>query len=304
MAKAHTERSPEIVVIFNPQAGSAHRAELQRLVSKHFAGRHVELCESDKAEDVPDLLAPWVEKGVHLVVAAGGDGTVSAVASALVNSDVPLGILPLGTGNVLARELEVPLKADQAARLLAGRFAVRRLDAIRVGERAYLLSVSVGLSAMTMRRTEREDKKRFGRWAYLWTFLLNLFGLPPYSYEAVVDGQSFQVRANELHVVNAGIVGYKALRWGPNVEPDDGRLDLCFVRARSALDYLRVLWQLLTRTRHQGTRFNCVQVYERIEIRSPAGLPVQGDGDVIGHTPVEITLLTSALKVAVPAKEH
>ena len=144
MATSNGGPAPEILVVFNPRAGSAQRARIESLLQAHFAERKIELLECADEDQMRALLAPWLTRGVHLVVAAGGDGTVSAVAGALVNSDVPLGILPVGTGNVLVRELDIPVKVEQAAQLLAGRFDVRRLDAIEVGERAYLLAVSVG----------------------------------------------------------------------------------------------------------------------------------------------------------------
>lgn len=296
MAKA----TPEILVVFNPQAGSAHQTQIRRLVDRHFAGRRVELLESHIEGSMADQLAPWLEAGVHLIVAAGGDGTVSAVAAALVNTDVPLGILPLGTGNALCRELDIPLRHEQAAQLLAGPFEIRRLDVMRIGGAVYMLSVSVGLSATTMRDTAAKNKKRFGRAAYIWTGILKLFGLERRDYVVEVDRHMLNVRANEVLAVNSSIIGYKALRWGPHVLPDDGHLDLCFIRARSGLDYLRLVWRLLTRRKRHSPTLNCVIARQRIIIREPAGLPVQGDGDDIGETPIEIELVPSSLKVVVP----
>lgn len=290
----------EILLVHNPQAGSAHRTQIQRLVEGYFGGRSIALVETRADQNVADSLAPYLQSGIRLVIAAGGDGTVAAAAAALVNRDVPLGILPLGTGNALSRELDIPQTPDQAARLLAGAFDVRRLDVMRVGREIYLLTVSVGLSAVTMRDTRTENKRRFGRAAYIWTLVLNLFGIPRRDFQLEVDGRILNVSANEILVANAGIIGYKALRWGPDVLPDDGHLDLCVVRARSGLDYLRVVGRLLARSERRNESLSRLVARKRIIIRSPAGLPVQGDGDDIGQTPVEIELVPAALNVAVP----
>ncbi|MDA1329889.1 MAG: diacylglycerol kinase family lipid kinase [Chloroflexi bacterium] len=302
MPKASKKNAPEIVLVFNPHAGSAHRDELQRLLAKYFDGRQVELCETKESGGLRDNLQPWIDKGVHLVIAAGGDGTVSEVASALVNTDVPLGILPLGTGNALARELGLPIKTEEAAAILSARYGVRRLDVMQVAGKIFTLAVSVGLSAKTMRRTRDKNKRRFGRIAYIWPFFLSLFGLTQYDFELEIDGRKRVVSANEVIVVNAGIIGYKALRWGPDVQPDDGHLNICFVRAKTLLDYLDVFWRLFSKQNRRDTRLNCVEVYQSVRINTPGGLAIQGDGDLIGETPVEITLHPAALKVAVPLK--
>jgi len=254
------------------------------------------------ATDLKSAVKPFLERGVHLVIVAGGDGTISSVAAALANSDVPMGILPIGTGNVLARELAIPINLNKATKLLASDFAIRRLDAIRVANRLYLLAVGVGLSAMTMRRTRSRDKQRFGRLAYVSAFLLSLVGLPQHDFKLIVDGEPINVPANELMAVNAGAIGYKALRWGPNVRPDDGKLDLCFIRVRTVWHFIQVFFGILSRQEFRSGRLKCITLRESMQIQAPDGLLVQGDGDLIGQTPITLTLLPSALKIAVPRK--
>ena len=105
-------------------------------------------------------------KAPTLVIAAGGDGTLVGVANGLVHSPVPLGILPLGTGNDLARALLIPLKLDEAMELLVSDHVVMEIDALQVGERYFFSNVSVGISPKMMKDTKSADKKRFGRLAY------------------------------------------------------------------------------------------------------------------------------------------
>lgn len=294
--------APEILIVFNPLAGTARRDQLRHLINLHFVDRSIEWLEVAEGSDTKASIKPYLERGVHLVIVAGGDGTISSAAAAMANSNVPMGILPIGTGNVLARELAIPINLNKAAKLLATDFSVRRLDAIRVADRLYLLAVGVGLSALTMRRTRTKDKQRFGRLAYLSAFLLSLVGLPQHDFELVVDGEPLTVRANELMAVNAGAIGYKTLRWGPNVRPDDGSLDLCFIRVRTVWHFIQVFFGILSRQEFRSGRLKCITVRESIQIQSPDELLVQGDGDLIGQTPITLTLLPSALKIAVPRK--
>ncbi len=302
MPKTNNKRAAEILIVFNPNAGSAQRAQINKLVHDNFQGRKVEILECSNEDQLPELLSPWIEQGLPLIIAAGGDGTVSSVASAIVNSGVSLGILPMGTGNVLARELEIPLNVNLAAKLLAGPFDTRCLDAIGVGKKAYLLSVSVGISALTMRKTRPLAKRRFGNLAYIWSFLLNLIGLPKYEYEIEMDGESSTVKASEIIVLNSGILGFRLLRWGPNIFPDDGQLDICFVQAQSIFAFIRIFIGMILRLRTDKNNIEFVTIKKNARIKGPVNLIVQGDGDLIGRTPVEIRLIPAAIKVAVASK--
>lgn len=296
------DRESEVVVVHNPAASGADRVRLHAIMQTHFADRRVDFLESHTAEDLMPRLTASLAGGSQLVIAAGGDGTVSDVASALVQSHVPLGILPLGTGNVVARELEIPIDADEAARLLAGRPAFRRLDVLRVGNKAYLLTVGVGLGAEAMRDTTPGQKKRFGKWAYWFPFIRNFFSPPTHNFHVELDGRPLQIRASELHAVNVGALGFKALRWGPEVQPDDGIMDLCSLRARTGLDYLWAVLNVFNRRYLPNKRLTSIPSRESIRILQPEGLDVQADGDWIGVTPVEVRLEPAALLVAVPSK--
>jgi diacylglycerol kinase (ATP) len=82
--------SAEVLVVYNPQAGSADGVRLRALIQTYFPGRNFDFCESSETEDMSTRLKPWIKGGVQLVIAAGGDGTISDVATALVHTDIPL----------------------------------------------------------------------------------------------------------------------------------------------------------------------------------------------------------------------
>ena len=189
-----------------------------------------------------------VESGCDLVVAAGGDGTVSSVADALAGTETPLAIVPLGTANVLAGELGIPLDLDAACALLAGDHALTRIDAMAIDGKHYVTQVGVGLDAEMIRDTAGEHKRRFGRAAYLWTAAVGLVGLRRRRFTLTVDGVTS--RHSALQVLEAkvsGTLGSRPFRWGPDIRPDDGRLDVCVIRARTVVDFLGILgWQFVT----------------------------------------------------------
>jgi YegS/Rv2252/BmrU family lipid kinase len=261
-----------------------------------------EIHEAGFSAPIAEVVHAAVSRGCDLVVAAGGDGTVSAVAGGLVGSDVPLGIIPLGTANVLARELGIPTALDQACRLLVGPYATARIDAMRVGQGCYFTQIGAGIDALMIRDTRREHKQRFGRIAYLWTALTWLVGFQPRRFTITIDGLPRRFRASQVVVANSGTLGQPPFRWGPDVRPDDGRLDVCVIRARNLLDYLKLFWYVLTGQHRSSPNVRYFAARQTITIAARRPLPVQGDGEIIGETPVEVAVVPRAVAIIVPAE--
>ena len=245
--RSHLDRrrdGPGPAGLRDPQPGGRRlrAADVREALRRHFPGdgTYCEIHETTPDDRIAELVDAARRRGFDLVVAAGGDGTVAAVADGLVGAEAALGILPIGTANVIARDLGVPLDLDGACGLLAGPHAIERLDAMRVGDRYFLTQIGVGIDALMIRDTKREHKRRFGRIAYLWTAFTRLLGFQPRRFFLEADGRRTRHRASQVLVANGGILGQPPFRWGPGIRPDDGRLDVCVIRARTLLDYLRL----------------------------------------------------------------
>jgi diacylglycerol kinase family enzyme len=239
---------------------------------------------------------------VDVFVAAGGDGTFSGVAGGLVHTEAAVGIVPLGTGNLLARDLGIPLNPQAALNLLTGAHTLQRIDAMQVDKNFFVLNVSVGLTGIMMRDTEREDKRRFGRAAYLWTGFRGLLGYQPHVFHIAIDGESSRVRASEVVIANSGAAGDPSLRWGPDVRLDDGQLDVHIIRTRSAIDYLRLAGAVLLGRQRQDPTIRHFIARESATVNDAPSLPVQGDGEFIGWPPVEVKMVPNAIQVVVPTE--
>ncbi len=297
---AASDPTADIVVVYNPQSSAANEARLRSVIAGAFGERRVDYCECSPGADMQARLAPWLAKGAPLVIAAGGDGTISDVAGALAGTDAVLGILPQGTSNVLARELKLPLRMQAAARILAGEYAVRKIDVLRAGDDVCVLGVSVGLSAQAMRDTGRGQKRLLGPWAYWLTFARHFFRLRSHLFTVELDGYATQLRSTDVLAMNVGTIAFRAIRWGPGVKPDDGLLDFCFLWARNGLEYALTILSFALHIYRRDERVNVVPLARSLRIVKPEGLLVQGDGDVIGVTPITITLEKAALRIAVP----
>lgn len=181
-----------------------------------------------------------------------------------------------------------------------GTHKTRVLDVLKVGKKHFVLAVSAGISAYTMVETAREQKRRLGKFAYLLNGARIILEKSIWPFKVSLDGQAFLIRASEVVAANAGIIGYKPIRWGDQVQPDDGKADLCHVKADSLLNVFSLLMNTLLNRQERLREITCRSAKSFIEIDSRRPIPVQGDGEDIGHTPVRIDVIPKSVPVIVP----
>lgn len=297
-----------VFVVFNPVAGTTDPETFRAMLAERFGahGQAYELYETTGADDeqVAATVRAAVAKGVLLVAAAGGDGTVSDVATGLAHSATTMAILPVGTANVLAKDLGLPVDLGAALDLLLDGSATRTIDLMQVGERCFVLHISVGLTSLMHRDTSREAKRTFGRLAYMFTAVRWLFDYQPARFTLAVDNKQIKRKASMVVVANAGTLGVQPFRWSETTEPDDGRLDVVVVHARTLRDYIAFGWSALTRRHRYNQRVHVYPARQSISINVSPTLPVQGDGELLGDTPVQITLVPAALRIVVPTSSQ
>ena len=289
------------LVIVASTASALTREEMRRCFAA--TGLAAEIVETRTGDPVSQIVQERLREGFGLVVAAGGDGTVSAVAHALAGGEIPLGIVPAGTGNLVARELGIPLATDAAVALLAGPSRPQRIDAMRIGGRTYLLNAGVGINAEVIDETSRLGKSLFGRSAYVGTAVWKVLQAKQHRLEVTIDGETRTYHATDVAISNCGILAKALNPNGPDVRADDGRIDVCILCMKTPLDYP---WYYVLKW-IAPERVNKIMVelvaHRRVAVRSDAPLAVQADGDIIGTTPVEVEVLPSAVTVLVPAAE-
>jgi undecaprenyl-diphosphatase len=218
-----------------------------------------------------------VSDGAGVVFAAGGDGTVMACANALLGTDVTLAVLPFGTGNLLARNLGVPMRITEAVALAtaAGR---RRLDVGVVDDRCFLIMAGMGLDAAMLHDAPAALKARIGWPAYGLAALRHLCALPM-TVEISLDGaQPFTRQARTVLVGNCGRL-QGGIRLMPDAVPDDGVLDVAILMPPRRRNWLALAWAL-TRRRRTPPSMEVFQA-RHIAIRSDQIHPRQLDGELI-----------------------
>lgn len=289
-------------VIVNPASGHYQPDTVVAAIERAAAtgAWELEYREISAGESVSDIIRAAAARGFDMYVAVGGDGTVSGVVEGLDGSPVPIAIVPAGTGNLLARGLGIPLDPVEAAGLIAGEHATRTIDAMRVGTRVFALNVGVGISSATVRDTSNADKRRFGRAAYVGTGLREVLGFRPCRFTITVDGRATRVRATEITVANFDFIGDIPWPWAPEILPDDGKLDVCLVLVPTVGESIRSGLRVMRHRRKPLPNVRWLRARRSVKVEANRTLPVQGDGDLTGETPVLVTVLPQAVRVVVP----
>jgi diacylglycerol kinase (ATP) len=294
-----------IYTILNPVAGNSDPDAIEQLVAETFnrpGEASYEIYQTTGKDDMRSVVGQAVEAGYQRIVAAGGDGTVSAVADALAGTRVPMGILPVGTGNLLARDLQIPLELSEAAALLADPDATSHsIDAMQVNGRTYISHISLGVYSQIIRQTTPEQKRRFGRMAYIWAALKEISRYPTWRFELEVDGRLNLYRASMIVIANVSSVGIPPLQWGPDISPDDGQIDICIIKARTAAAYFQLLWRALQNQHDLDRRhIEYLPAGKGIELRTNRDVPIRADGEIIGKSAVSIQVVPDVLKIISP----
>jgi diacylglycerol kinase (ATP) len=227
-----------------------------------------------------DLVSAHVDR----VIAAGGDGTIRLVADRLAGSGIPMAIVPVGTGNLLARNLDIPLSEEESLKVAFGD-QTRDIDLIKVavdgapGEHFAVIG-GLGVDAMIMEETDPQLKDVIGAGAYFVAAAKALGRTPIEMRIAVDDHRSHRRRAMICAIGNVGTLAGN-LTLLPDARPDDGRLDVYVASPHRLTHWIRVFLRLITR-RPRGVDHVDVWQGRRVELRLKRSDPYQLDGDVLG----------------------
>ena len=246
------------------------------------------------------------ESGVGVLIAHGGDGTVMDVAAALVGTALPLGLLPGGTGNVLAGNLGISRSFTAAADTIAAGIT-RTIDVGRLttaaGSRYFVVNCAAGFAADLMAGTEQHHKRRFGVAAYVVRAAVMAASLVRAATRIDVDGVRHEGRAATVIVANCRHLVPGLLPLAGRIAPDDGLLDVVVLDAASYAGAMRLVWRMLQRRPDADSGITFYRG-RTIRVSCEPSLPVEADGEPLGATPMTVEVIPRALTVFVPKPGH
>ncbi len=295
-------------MIFNPVAG---QRDVEQDLKKAIAflqeqGWEVTLRRTRGRGDGITYAREAAATGYDVAVAVGGDGTFGEVASGLVGTPCALGLLPVGTGNVWAHMVGLPIwtNTNQAALVDAARILVtgqrRPIDLGQAGSRYFVLWSGMGFDAEVARTVEpyREIRRSLGNVTYVVTALTQSLSMRGVRATVVVDGHAVRERVLMIIVTNAQLYG-PSFRLAPQAQLDDGLLEVYVFGGINTLDVVRH-WVNLMLGAHQVDSRVARYRARTIEIRGERPLPLHLDGDPAGYTPVTISVAPRAVEVILP----
>lgn len=294
--------SGPILLIMNPAARRGRLLEQRAREALRAAGVEFEVIVTTHAGHAAQVAAERAP-GLSAVFTLGGDGTAMEVIGALAHSGVPVGVLPGGTGNLVARALRTPRRIERAVpALLGGDLASVDLGFIPECGRRFAFSSGVGVDARMIDETHPATKRRFGIGAYVHTGVRVGLSRRPFDVRVEADGVAIERHATSVMVANFGTVLDRLFTLGPGIRQDDGLLDLCVFSPAHTAGAIRIAWRLFRR----DFRTDDSALYRsgrefRIECDPPQ--LYQADGEILGTTPYTVRVEPLAARLFVARRD-
>ncbi|MEI7475148.1 MAG: diacylglycerol kinase family protein [bacterium] len=290
-----------ITVIANPNASmikdtSSFEEEIFSIFNEHT----VNVQWTEKQEDAVKFAAESVKNGVDILIAVAGDGTVRELMPVLLGTNVKLGIIPAGTGNMIASNLDIPWDFSKACQLvLNGK--TKRIDIGQINDKYFGFIAGCGVDAKIMMETTREKKDKLGVWAYFIEAFKHSLKVAPYLVKIRIDDKKIiRTKAVTVMAVNTGKVFGDLFTIAPNAKVDDGKLHLVIISPKNILDYLLVFFEFMfQKPLNRNFRIRHIKA-KKAELTTNPSVLMQSDGDIIGKTPAVLKIIPSAIEVFIP----
>jgi diacylglycerol kinase (ATP) len=247
------------------------------------------------------LAASEAARSAGIVIAVGGDGTVSDVATGIFESSAALGIVPAGSTNIAARSLGIPADPAAALALFGGAHRIRKIDIGRSEDRSFVHIAGAGFDAELFRGASPVWKRRLGWFAYLPAAVAAL-RLPPSEVRVTTDGAILEARSSLVLIANGGSAIAPQFQIYPGITVDDGWLDVLIFTSSTLAEIATTLGfagtQQLDRSPHVMHRRA-----RHVGIEAMPALPVELDGDPRGTTPRQFSIAPLGLRVVTPVRQ-
>jgi diacylglycerol kinase (ATP) len=282
------------LIILNPAADSERALRKQARVES--LARDCVICATTYTGEAEAMARRGVAEGFEKIVAAGGDGTVNEVVNGLAGTNAMLGLLPIGTMNVFATELGLPVNNLELCWEIVNGDSIRAVDLPKANQKFFVQLAGVGLDAQVVKETSSNLKKNFGPLSYLISAVQIAARRPPklfiQSEDASIDEGSFV------------LVGNGRLYGGPfpffkHAALDDGLLDVIVFKRLGYLEIIKYLQDVIFSSEIRVPEIEYFQT-RQLRVESDQSVPVELDGELVGNCPVEFSVRDRSLRVLVP----
>lgn len=296
-AKEASGGTLKILFIINPKSGRGPEKLLTELISE-FAQKHswdilIYFMNGNDEHNIKSEIARFLP---DRVVVAGGDGTVNLLASVLRGSNIPLGIIPTGSANGMAKELNIPARIETALEI-CHRGKTKAIDLIQINGKNCIHLADVGLNARVVKRFEKDPERG------LMTYARHLFGeiflLKVYTFKILTDESRMKRKAVSLTFANASKYGTGAVI-NPEGKLNDGKFELVIIKPFPGIKLLSIAWKMFTKRLHTSDYAEIISC-RHAQIISNRKTTLQIDGEVFGKVKeIEVECIPEAISVIIP----
>lgn len=287
-----------LVFVVNPHSGVNRKKQIQTLIEQTLNQQLFshEIAYTAYPKHGTIIAQEAAAKGHYAVIAVGGDGSVNDIAHGLINTTTRLGIIPMGSGNGLARSLNIPLTIQKAINILNHQKSIQ-MDVGWVNEQPFVSNTGVGFDALVTEQFSNSNTRGF--FTYAWLVLKNLISFQPKTYQFIIDEQPYLRTCFLLNIANGKQFGYN-FQIAPDASWIDGVLDIVVIKPFPIFHAPIILYHALNGTLRLSRFVECYRG-QNITVNLPQEAPFQIDGDAQAiATILNIGVQKQAIHVLVP----
>ncbi len=266
----------KILFVVNPISGGLNKKQLPELIAKNLDSKifQAELFYTSLKLNAKEITLKAIEEKFDIVIAAGGDGTMNQVAQCLIHTDIIMGILPLGSGNGLARHLHIPLKVNKAIAFI-NKLRYKRIDTIKINDQYSVNCIGTGFDAFVAYHFSKLPKR--GLQTYIATTLKHFKNYHRQHYHIDFDGKIFEDKAAIITFANSS-------QWGNNfyiastADITDGKIDVTIIKHLNYRNILQLAYRLVSKTIHKSSQAITFKA-EKIHFILDQNTPMHIDGE-------------------------
>jgi YegS/Rv2252/BmrU family lipid kinase len=284
-------------LILNPSSGKFYNFFYLKRIIEYFKDLKTEISikKTDNVYDLRKKTEEAIKEGSDFIGALGGDGTIREVGSVLVDTSIPMLIVPFGTSNVLAYSLNIPLHPLKAIKLLEDG-EIKKIDGGIANGDYFFYAISTGIDAKIMESQNIHFKKIFGRFSFYPAVLKNLLS---YDFpEIFVESKDFSINGFYIAISNVPYFAGK-YKLFEGASPFDGFLDMLILKEKGVKNYVKYFLELKNK-KYDKNLFELKKIKE-IDIKSKSIVPYQIDGDIKGNLPLKIKIKEKSLPLFLPS---
>ena len=287
-------------VIINPATGQGDvnrvKHRLQKKASR--AGVEVDFHVTEYPAHATEIARECSERDVDIVIAVGGDGTVSEVVTGVLGSNLVVGIVPIGSTNMIAKDLGIPRRLSAAMDVALGNGTPTCFDVGRVRDTTFMHMAGAGYDAQIMHETSGKWKRRLGWPAYLWPAIKHLRSTL-FRAEIEIDGVTHSMNARMVLLAIGGSIVHPRFTVGQGIDRHDGLIDVCIYNPPNAIMAITALGWILLR-KPERSRWQHQFKGKSIILRSSRPVEFEADGNPLGELPVVIEMLDTPARILTP----